>query len=402
MAYKFAVAAVVTGSFSLLEAGPEFVAHRPRRHRHRRGGRSRRSPPSGGAWTTRRPRSRSRCSPPTPPTCRRRSSGASGVIAAVTVGVWLGWQASELTTATTRLQLVRRLGDPPVPAQRLPVRPDRAAAARGAGGHRGPLGRRAGRRTGRSIAVLVIVVRIVWVYALTYLPRRSCRGCASGIPPPRPERVDAGGLEQHARRGVLAAALAIPLRTDAGGPSPSGTSSSSSRSAHPRRPSSARGSLFPALIRAAGHRGRPPGQRRGAERPARDRLRRPRPDRRARATRSGCHEDTVERVRRCYEYRRRRFRSQVRRRSRRRRHRAPETTSVGPTATGASWREVIGAERRTLRRLRDEGAITDEVRRRIEYDLDLEEARLEASARPRAGSAWRGRSGRPRRRARCR
>ncbi len=39
-------------------------------------------------------------------------------------------------------------------------------------------------------------------------------------------------------------------------------------------------------------------------------------------------------------------------------------------------REVIGAERRTLRRLRDEGRITDEVRRRIEYDLDLEEARL--------------------------
>ena len=39
-------------------------------------------------------------------------------------------------------------------------------------------------------------------------------------------------------------------------------------------------------------------------------------------------------------------------------------------------REVIGAERQTLRRLRDEGAITDEVRRRIEFDLDLEETRL--------------------------
>ncbi len=31
--------------------------------------------------------------------------GASGVIAAVTVGVWLGWQSSELTDHATRLQL---------------------------------------------------------------------------------------------------------------------------------------------------------------------------------------------------------------------------------------------------------------------------------------------------------
>ena len=39
VAYKFAVAAVVTGSFSLLEAGPEFVFTGVGRHRHRRGGR---------------------------------------------------------------------------------------------------------------------------------------------------------------------------------------------------------------------------------------------------------------------------------------------------------------------------------------------------------------------------
>ena len=37
---------------------------------------------------------------------------------------------------------------------------------------------------------------------------------------------------------------------------------------------------------------------------------------------------------------------------------------------------VLGAQRDTLRRLRDEGEVTDEVRRRVEYDLDLEEARL--------------------------
>jgi len=38
--------------------------------------------------------------------------------------------------------------------------------------------------------------------------------------------------------------------------------------------------------------------------------------------------------------------------------------------------EVIGAQRTALRRLRDEGDVSDEVRRRVEYDLDLEEARI--------------------------
>ena len=62
--------------------------------------------------------------------------------------------------------------------------------------------------------------------------------------------------------------------------------------------------------------------------------------------------------------------------------------------------EVIGAQRARLRALRDEGEITDEVRRTIEYDLDLEQARLDRVLAPgarRAGSGWRGRSCRARR-----
>lgn len=38
--------------------------------------------------------------------------------------------------------------------------------------------------------------------------------------------------------------------------------------------------------------------------------------------------------------------------------------------------EVIGAERRTAIRLRNQGVINDEVLNRIERDLDLEETRL--------------------------
>ncbi len=38
---------------------------------------------------------------------------------------------------------------------------------------------------------------------------------------------------------------------------------------------------------------------------------------------------------------------------------------------------VIDAQRESLVRLRNEGAISDEVRRRVEHELDLEESRLE-------------------------
>ncbi|HKB46755.1 MAG TPA: hypothetical protein VKC57_03600 [Ktedonobacterales bacterium] len=41
-------------------------------------------------------------------------------------------------------------------------------------------------------------------------------------------------------------------------------------------------------------------------------------------------------------------------------------------------REVLEAERSALLRLRDSGAIHDEVRRRIERELDLQDAWLEA------------------------
>jgi len=82
-------------------------------------------------------------------------------------------------------------------------------------------------------------------------------------------------------------------------------------------------------------------------------------------------EDTVERMRALYEYRRRRFSA---------RHYGPVTSSEEDdpeerfTAYKRLRREVLSAERMELLRLRDEGRISDRVRRRIERDLDLEEA----------------------------
>ena len=104
VAYKFAVAAVVTGSFSLLEAGPEFIYT---------GIAGVAVGVAAGAVIA---AVRRRVEDPiTEITISLLTAyaaylpaeeiGASGVLAAVTAGVWLGWRASELTNHTTRLQL---------------------------------------------------------------------------------------------------------------------------------------------------------------------------------------------------------------------------------------------------------------------------------------------------------
>ena len=84
-------------------------------------------------------------------------------------------------------------------------------------------------------------------------------------------------------------------------------------------------------------------------------------------------EDTAERMRGLYGYRRRRFAA---------RFGAIEESDVEDyenrsTAFQRFQHEVLGAQREELLRLRNEGLINDEVMRRVERDLDLEEARLE-------------------------
>jgi monovalent cation/hydrogen antiporter len=86
-------------------------------------------------------------------------------------------------------------------------------------------------------------------------------------------------------------------------------------------------------------------------------------------------EETTARMRDLYQYRRRRF----------------SALHSGQSESGEEIdgyeerslayqrfrRELLGAEREALLRLRSEGHISDEVRRRVERDLDLEDARLE-------------------------
>ncbi len=127
--YRVAVAAVVTGTFSLLDASVEFVLSGV-----------------GGlaiglvAGRIIREIRRRIDDPPTEITISILSGyaaylpaeelGFSGVIAAVTVGIYMGWHTPELTTPLMRTAGRVRLGDPHVPAERGPVPARRACRCR--------------------------------------------------------------------------------------------------------------------------------------------------------------------------------------------------------------------------------------------------------------------------------
>ncbi len=127
VAYKFAVAAVVTGSFSLLEASGEFVVSAV-------GGIAVGIVVGAIVAAVRRRLD----NPPVEITIALATSyfaylpaeaiGVSGVLAAVTVGIYMGRLTSELTTPTTRIQGNARLGDPRLPPQLGALRPDRPPA----------------------------------------------------------------------------------------------------------------------------------------------------------------------------------------------------------------------------------------------------------------------------------
>jgi len=92
------------------------------------------------------------------------------------------------------------------------------------------------------------------------------------------------------------------------------------------------------------------------------------------------HPQTVERTRMMFDYRRRRFASRVGNGSAGDGADDEDQDDFDYEGRAQSYQrfmhEVIGAQRTALRRLRDEGDVSDEVRRRVEYDLDLEEARI--------------------------
>jgi CPA1 family monovalent cation:H+ antiporter len=81
------------------------------------------------------------------------------------------------------------------------------------------------------------------------------------------------------------------------------------------------------------------------------------------------YDDTIDRARRLYDFRRRRFASRI------------DGTGEHEDRSAAYQRlqrELIDAQRAKLVELRNAGRISDGVRRAVERDLDLEESRLES------------------------
>jgi len=365
--YRFAIAAVVTGSFSIWEAIPKFLATGV-----------------GGVVVgllvgrvIREVRSRID-DPPTEITISILSGyaaylpaeelGLSGVIAAVTTGLYMGWHTPQLTTPLMRLQgvaiweiltfLLNALLFLLVGLQ-LPGVLDRLS------GH--PAGELI--LWGALVSVVVVGVRLLWMFLVPYAVRMADRQ-ANGGPrrAPPAERLVVGWAGMRGSVS-LAAALAIPLETDAGAAFPD------------------RGliiflafgvilvtlvgqglTLGPMIKRLRMH---DDGVEEREERIARQRV--------AEAGIGRIDDlgepdwitpESVGRARNMLDYRRRRFGALV----------DPDGDGSYEERAGA-WRrlmyELFDAQREELVGMRNRGEISDEVRRKIERDLDLEESRIE-------------------------
>jgi CPA1 family monovalent cation:H+ antiporter len=294
--------------------------------------------------------------------------GASGVLAVVTAGVYVGWYTPQLTTVETRLQgdavweiltfLLNGLLFVTVGLS-LP------AVLDGLGGHITTA------LAWQALAVVaaVIVIRFVWVFPATYVPRALSKRIRSADPYPPwqyPALISWTGM-----RGAvsLAAALAIPLHTDAGANFPGRDLIIYLTFAVILATLVGQGLTMPLVIRALGLEDDGVGEREAVK--ARihaadaalnriDEL----------SDEEWVREDTAERLRRLYQFRRNRF--------------AERYTGDGDGAIeerSAAYqqllRELIEAERQAVVELRGAGAIGDDAMREVHRELDLEEARLD-------------------------
>jgi CPA1 family monovalent cation:H+ antiporter len=366
--YKFAVAAVVAGTFSLAEAGMKFVLS-----------------VAGGVaiglvvgWLVARVRRRLD-DPPVEIALSLLTAyfaylpaeavGASGVVAAVTVGIYLGWRAPRLVTSpSTRLQsqavweilvfvvnafLFALLG---LQFQHLVNGLNGYSAATLVG-------------DGALVGAAVIVVRIMWVFPLTYLPRFLFRRVRERDPYPPWQLPMIVGWTGMRGAVSLAAALALPLRTDGGTPFPARGLIIFLTFCVILVTLVLQGLTLPGLIRLLGVHddgGADLEEAKARKHAAKaaiariDQL----------AAEDWVREDTADRMRGLYDYRLRRFAA-----------RFDDGDDGALEDQSISYqrlrREALDAERGAVFDLRNRGVINDEVMNRVVRDLDLEDTRLE-------------------------
>jgi CPA1 family monovalent cation:H+ antiporter len=294
--------------------------------------------------------------------------GASGALAAVTTGLYMGFRGPRIIPARTRLQglMVWELLDFLINAALFVlVGLQLRSVVDDLGGHT------AGSLVGYAVAVsaVVIVVRLVWFFTVPYLIRLLDRRESQ-----RARRMSAGGrlvLAWSGMRGAvsLAAALAIPLETHAGEPFPERNLLIFLTFAVIFSTLVLQGLSLPAVIKKLGM-GEDDAEeeeelraRLIAARAALERLD-------GLAEEEWTRDDTIERMRALYEYRGRRFAA-----------RAGKIEDDGYEDRSLAYQQtlqaVLAAQREALVELRNEGAISNQVMNRVVREIDLEETRLE-------------------------
>jgi CPA1 family monovalent cation:H+ antiporter len=221
---------------------------------------------------------------------------------------------------------------------------------------------------GGLVSLAVVLARFLWIFPATYVPRWVSRSLRERDPAPSPRSVTV--IAWTGMRGVisLAAALALPLTTSTGAPFPARDLILFLTFSVILATLVVQGLSLPALIRSLGL--EDDGSQDQEEVVGRIEVAEAALARiEELATEDWIHEDTAERMRGLYNYRRGRFSARF------------DGDEDGLEERSAAYqrllRELLRAQRKKLIQLRDEGKIGDEAMHRIERDLDLEESRLE-------------------------
>ena len=366
VAYRFAVAAVLTGSFSFWHASWRFVVD-----------------VLGGVavglavgFVLRQIRRRLNHSPTEIAIALlsgyfaylpAQAAGVSAVLAAVTVSVYVGWYTPELTNVETRLQgdavwsiltfMLNALLFGLVGLQLRPI-----------------LDSLAGTSTGTLIADAAIVsaavigTRLAWIYPATYLPRLLSRRIRERDPYPPWQYPTLMGWTGLRGAVTLAAALALPL-TRSGAPFPERDLLIYLAFCVILATLVLQGLSLPLLIRLLDLEddGTAVKEETKARIYAADaalaRLE-------ELAGEEWVHEDTAERMRGLYRFRQNRFSA---------RFDADDDGAIEQQSQNYQRlrRELLDAERRAVVELRRHGRINDDVMNLVQRDLDLEDARLD-------------------------
>jgi NhaP-type Na+/H+ or K+/H+ antiporter len=294
--------------------------------------------------------------------------GASGVLAVVTTGIYMGWYTPELTTVATRLQgegfwaifnfTLNALLFGLVGLQLQPI-------LDGLSGH----------STAQLIAyaaaitAVVVATRLVLIFPLTYLPRFLFRRIRERDPYPPWQWPAFVGWTGMRGAVTLAAALAIPLTTDTGARFPNRDLIVFLAFCVVLGTLVVQGGLLPLVIRWL--RLEDDGLEAKEEAKARILAAEAAIARLDELIDDGSvWEDTAQRLRGLYQFRSNRFRARF------------DDGDDGAIEEQSlqyqrARRELLEAERSAVVALRNEGRIADEVMQRVTRDLDLEDSRLD-------------------------